>query len=61
VLTQGMNRQIRRMCEAVGVKVLMLKRVRVLTVTLNGIKPGEYRKLSNEEIATLKKAIAKNG
>lgn len=59
VLTQGMNRQIRRMCEAVGVKVLMLKRVRVLTVTLDGVKPGEYRKLSNGEIDTLRKAIAK--
>lgn len=59
VLTQGMNRQIRRMCEAVGVKVIMLKRVRVLTVTLNGLKPGEYRKLSNEEIDKLKRAINK--
>jgi len=59
VLTQGMNRQIRRMCEACGAKVIMLKRVRVLTVTLGGLKPGQYRKLSNEEIATLRKAINK--
>lgn len=59
VLTQGMNRQIRRMCEAVGVKVIMLKRVRVLTVTLNGLKPGEYRKLSNEEVLKLRRAIDK--
>lgn len=61
VLTQGMNRQIRRMCETLGVKVIMLKRVRVLTVTLGGLKPGQYRKLSNEEIATLRKALTKRG
>lgn len=60
VLTQGMNRQIRRMCEAIDQKVIMLKRVRVLTVTLNGLKPGQYRKLSNEEVAELRKAISKN-
>lgn len=59
VLTQGLNRQIRRMCEACDVKVLMLKRVRVLTVTLSGLKPGEYRVLSNEEVATLKKTVSK--
>lgn len=59
VLTQGMNRQIRRMCEACGAKVIMLKRVRVLTVTLNGLKPGQYRKLSNEEVATLRKSLNK--
>lgn len=60
VLTQGMNRQIRRMCEAVDQKVIMLKRVRVLTVTLNGLKPGQYRKLSNEEVMELRKAINKH-
>lgn len=59
VLTQGLNRQIRRMCEACDCKVLMLKRVRVLTVTLNGLKPGEYRVLSNEELNELRKAVAK--
>ena len=59
VLTQGLNRQIRRMCEAMDVKVMELKRVRVLTVTLNGLKPGEYRKLSNEEVDRLRKAVAK--
>ncbi len=57
VLTQGMNRQIRRMCETLDVKVLQLKRVRVLTVTLGGLKPGEYRKLSNAEIDELHRAL----
>ncbi len=48
VLTQGLNRQIRRMCEAFDVKVLQLKRIRVVNVTLSGLNPGEYRKLINE-------------
>ena len=63
VLTQGLNRQIRRMCEALDVKVLSLKRVRVLTVTLGGLKQGEYRKLSNAETEELREAVKgkKNG
>ena len=59
VLTQGLNRQIRRMCEAFDVKVLQLKRIRVVNVTLSCLNPGEYRKLSNEEITKLKKAVNK--
>ncbi|MBQ9862994.1 MAG: pseudouridine synthase [Lachnospiraceae bacterium] len=59
VLTQGLNRQIRRMCEAFDVKVLQLKRIRVVNVTLSGLNPGEYRKLSNEEITKLKKVVNK--
>lgn len=57
VLTQGLNRQIRRMCEALGAKVISLKRVRVVNVVLNGIKPGEYRKLSMDEIEALRKEL----
>ena len=57
VLTQGLNRQIRRMCETFNAKVTMLKRVRVVNVTLSGLNPGEYRKLSNDEIDSLKKAV----
>lgn len=59
VLTEGMNREIRRMCEAFGVKVTVLKRVRILTVTLNGLKTGEYRVLSDEEIAKLYEALGR--
>lgn len=43
VLTEGKNRQIRRMCEALGYKVVDLKRTRVMTVTLGSLKPKEYR------------------
>jgi 23S rRNA pseudouridine2604 synthase len=52
-LTQGLNRQIRRMCEQVGLKVKKLKRVRVMNVTLGGLRPGEYRELTQEEITGL--------
>ena len=53
ILTQGRNRQIRRMTEACGNKVASLKRVRVLNVTLDGLKPGEYRVLSQKEVNSL--------
>lgn len=49
VLTQGLNRQIRRMCEACGYRVQSLKRIRVANVRLEKLKPGEYRVLSAEE------------
>ena len=57
VLTQGLNRQIRRMCEVFNAKVIMLKRIRVVNVTLSGLKPGEYRQLSHDEIDSLKKEV----
>lgn len=57
VLTQGMNRQIRRMCETLGAKVISLKRIRVVNVSLGRLNPGEYRKLSNEEVSKLKREI----
>lgn len=53
VLTQGLNRQIRRMCTACGYQVRSLKRVRVMHVTLEDLKPGEYRELSQAQIARL--------
>ena len=49
VLTQGLNRQIRRMCKAVGYEVTQLRRVRVVNITLGNLKPGEYRELTEEE------------
>lgn len=45
VLTQGLNQQIRRMCKAVGNEVKTLKRVRVLTVRLNDLQPGQSREI----------------
>ena len=50
---EGRNRQVRRMCEAVGHPVLSLERVGYASLTLEGIARGSYRMLSNEEIADL--------
>ena len=53
VLTQGVNRQIRRMCKACGYQVTGLKRIRIMNIKLKGLCPGEYRELSEEEIKEL--------
>ena len=57
ILTQGLNRQIRRMCESLGFKVLRLKRIRIVNITLGKLKTGEYRKLSTTELNTLDSLI----
>lgn len=48
-LTQGLNRQIRRMCESLGYQVTSLKRTRVINIELGDLKPGEYRELSDTD------------
>ena len=53
ILTQGLNRQIRRMCKAVGNEVKRLKRIRVLNVELGGMKPGEQRRVTGQELEDL--------
>ena len=53
ILTQGLNRQIRRMCQALGEEVFSLKRVRVANITLDGLKPGKYRVLKGDELTDL--------
>lgn len=53
ILTQGLNRQIRRMCRELGYEVHSLKRIRVANVTLDGLKPGEYRVLKGRELEEL--------
>ncbi len=53
ILTQGLNRQIRRMCENLGYQVSSLKRIRVVNVMLEGLKPGEYRELGQDELEEL--------
>lgn len=53
LLTQGLNRQIRRMCEVHGYHVKQLKRIRIADITLGNLKPGEYRRLTEEELKTL--------
>jgi 23S rRNA pseudouridine2604 synthase len=50
ILTQGLNRQIRRMCEELGYEVLTLKRERIMNVTLDGIPVGKWRYLTPQEI-----------
>ena len=53
ILTQGLNRQIRRMCAALGCEVRDLLRVRVMNIRLGSLKEGEYRKLTDEELEEL--------
>ena len=50
ILTQGMNRQIRRMCEYLGYRVKTLKRVRVMHIYLDDLKMGEWRELTEKEM-----------
>ena len=51
ILTQGLNRQIRRMCAVLGYKVTTLKRVRIMNITLKGLELGKWRNFSTKEIA----------
>ena len=53
ILTQGLNRQIRRMCASLGYKVESLMRVRVMNVEIGNLKPGEYRRITGEELSEL--------
>lgn len=55
ILTQGLNRQIRRMCETLGYEVKRLIRVRIMHVTLNGIPIGQWRYLTPKEVKELKR------
>jgi 23S rRNA pseudouridine2604 synthase len=60
ILTQGLNRQIRRMCEALGYEVLTLKRVRIMHVTLDGLPTGKWRYLTPAEIEEINRLVAKS-
>lgn len=55
VLTQGMNRQIRRMCRALGYTVDKLKRIRILNIKLDGIEEGKWRYIIESEVSELRK------
>jgi 23S rRNA pseudouridine2604 synthase len=58
ILTQGLNRQIRRMCEFLGYEVTRLKRVRIMNVTLENLPTGKWRDLTPSEMEEINKAVA---
>ncbi|MDU5411821.1 MAG: pseudouridine synthase, partial [Clostridium perfringens] len=57
ILTQGLNRQIRRMSKVFGFNVVKLERIRILNITLEDIEYGKWRYINREEIEILKKLI----
>ena len=57
ILTQGLNRQIRRMCEYFGYKVLKLKRIRIMNIKLGNLKSGTYRNITDKEYEELIKGL----
>lgn len=60
ILTEGMNRQIRRMCEYLGYRVVKLKRVRIMEIELGDLALGKYRELSKGEYEKLWKGVLGN-
>ena len=59
MLTQGLNRQIRRMCESLGYKVKSLKRVRIMNIKLD-VPEGKYREFTKEELLELNGLLEKS-
>ncbi|GED29912.1 23S rRNA pseudouridine(2604) synthase RluF [Brevibacillus centrosporus] len=57
VLTQGLNRQIRRMCQAFGYQVRQLKRVRIMNIELGELRVGQWRDLTERELTELNKSL----
>lgn len=53
ILIQGLNRQIRRMCEALGCNVRKLRRIRIMNIRLGNMQPGQWRELTEEELSIL--------
>ncbi len=60
ILTQGINRQIRRMCKSQGYNVVKLKRIRIVNINLDKLPMGEYRHVSDEELTELIKLLEKS-
>lgn len=58
ILTQGLNRQIRRMCEFLGYEVTKLKRTRIMKVTLDNLKPGQWRNLTEQEMNEINQDVS---
>lgn len=59
VLTEGRNRQIRRMCQALGYRVIMLHRTRIMHITVDGLGAGEWKELTSQEREQLLKAVGR--
>lgn len=57
ILTQGLNRQIRRMCQALGYKVLELKRIRIMNIELKDLPLDSYRDVTSQELKVLQKKL----
>lgn len=57
VLVQGLNRQIRRMCDELGYSVRSLKRIRIMNILLGNLEPGQWRKLTSTELDNLTAAV----
>ena len=57
VLTQGLNRQIRRMCSTFGYQVRKLERIRIMNITLGSLKIGHWRNLTAKELSELNKSL----
>jgi 23S rRNA pseudouridine2604 synthase len=57
VSVQGLNRQIRRMCEALGANVTHLRRIRIMNLRLGKLQPGQWRELTEEELAGLRERL----
>ena len=57
ILVQGLNRQIRRMCEALGANVTHLRRIRIMNLRLGKLQPGQWRELTPRELAELTAAL----
>lgn len=60
ILKQGLNRQIRRMCEYFGYEVTKLKRIRIMNIELNDLKKGQWRNLRKDELIALNNQIQKS-
>ena len=61
VLTQGLNRQIRRMCQVLGYRVVALKRVRIMNIHLGRLKTGAWRNVTGEELEELLQLLKASG
>ncbi len=60
ILTEGRNRQIRRMCQALGYRVIQLHRIRIMHITVKGLRAGEWKELTSEELELLFAAVGRS-